>query len=108
METHEANDMAKTGIEALYESLTEHENFHRRTIERVDGILLNAELFDLHPLVKKQLEEINGMKIKGERNGKSNGTNRKAHPLSRMLGHDGISHTGGCGLRDNMLRPGTM
>ena len=48
----------KKSLEELTEHLGDVENFQRVVMERVFGILANAEEFKLHPLVKDHLEAI--------------------------------------------------
>jgi len=45
-------------VDEQAEYIVDFENFHRVTMERVFGMLANAEEFKLHPLVKDHLEAI--------------------------------------------------
>lgn len=49
---------AREALKEIIESQRDLENFHTVTMARVFGMLSNAELFNLHPLVKKHLEAI--------------------------------------------------
>ena len=45
-------------VDRQAEYIGDFENFHRVVMERVFGMLANAEEFKLHPLVKDHLEAI--------------------------------------------------
>lgn len=54
---------AREVIEKMCESQSELENFHRRTMEHVDGMLMNADEFKLLPLVLKHLNDIRELAV---------------------------------------------
>ena len=58
MRMHNLRTISEESLQKLIVTHANLDNFQRRTLERVIGILANSEMYSLDPLVVAQLTEI--------------------------------------------------